>query len=281
MQNLIIKTICLFACVVFSSCEKIDLRSALMSYEKVSERFDQSMEWNTRQGYPKIVTSDDAYKIMVMADSHIGSTENYDLFIKDVLQKKSLAVVMNGDITTGRSEDYNTLSAIRPDKNDIESFLTVGNHDLYFNGWEEFYARFGASVYYFTVKSPLASDLFICLDSGSGTLGEKQMQWLKRILENKRKEYRHCVVFTHVNFFRTRHTGSTNLLVEELHTLMDMFHEYQVNMIITGHDHIKSVEVLGNTTYLTMDALLDGNEQAGYLLLHIDEKELNYTFVNL
>ena len=43
----------------------------------------------------------------------------------------------------------------------------------------------------------------------------------------------------------------------------------------------KSVEVLGNTTYLTMDALLDGNEQAGYLLLHIDEKELNYTFVNL
>ena len=87
MQNLIIKTICLFACVVFSSCEKIDLRSALVSYENVNERFNQSMEWNARQGYQKIVTADNEYKIMVMADSHIGSTENYELFIEHALQK--------------------------------------------------------------------------------------------------------------------------------------------------------------------------------------------------
>ncbi len=130
---------------------------------------------------------------------------------------------MNGDITTGRADDYNTLSDIRPKKNDIESFLTVGNHDLYFNGWKEFYARFGASVYYFTVKTPLASDLFICLDTGSGTLGEKQMKWLTKLLASERKKYRHCVVFTHVNFFRTRHTGSTNPPVEELQLLMDCF----------------------------------------------------------
>ena len=50
MQNSIIKTICLLSYLVFSSCEKIDLRSALMSYEKVSERFDQSMEWNISAG---------------------------------------------------------------------------------------------------------------------------------------------------------------------------------------------------------------------------------------
>lgn len=280
MQNLIIKTICLFACVVFSSCEKIDLRSALVSYENVNERFNQSMEWNARKGYQKIITADNEYKIMVMADSHIGSTENYNLFIEHALQEKSLAVVMNGDITTGRSEDYKTLSDILPDKNDMESFLTVGNHDLYFNGWKEFYARFGASVYYFIIKTPLASDLFICLDTGSGTLGEKQMKWLTKLLASERKKYRHCVVFTHVNFFRTRHTGSTNPPVEELHVIMDLFLTYQVNLLITGHDHEKSVEVLGNTTYITMDALLDGFSQAGCLKLHVKNQGVDYSFIN-
>lgn len=280
MQNSIIKTIFILACVVFSSCEKIDLHGALISYEKVNERFNKSMEWNGRQGYSSIVTSDNEYKILVMADSHIGSTEHYDMFIKDALKEKSLAVVMNGDITTGRSEDYKTLSDMLPDKNDMESFLTVGNHDLYFNGWKEFYTRFGASIYYFTVKTPLASDLFICLDTGSGTLGEKQMKWLTKLLTSERKKYRHCVVFTHVNFFRTRHTGSTNPPVEELQVLMDLFLTHKVNMLITGHDHKKSVEVLGNTTYITIDALLDGFSEAGYLKLHINNQGIDHTFFN-
>ncbi|MDD3280917.1 MAG: metallophosphoesterase [Bacteroidales bacterium] len=216
-----------------------------------------------------------------MGDSHIGGIENYQLFTKNAIQSKALALVMVGDITTGHIKDYETLSQNIPPKDSISSFLLVGNHDLYFDGWKEFYARFGSSIYYFQVKTREASDLFICLDSGSGTLGDKQMQWLKNLLKSKREYYRYCIVFTHVNFFRTRHTGSTNPVVEELQILMDLFYTYNVNFVIMGHDHIKSIEKLGNTSYITLDALLDGFNQAGYLELIINNQSANYKFFNL
>ena len=61
---------------------------------------------------------------------------------------------------------------------------------------------------------------------------------------------------------------------------MDLFLTYQVNLLITGHDHEKSVEVLGNTTYITMDALLDGFSQAGCLKLHVKNQGVDYSFIN-
>ena len=30
----------------------------------------------------------------------------------------------------------------------------AGNHDLFYDGWKEFYSRFGSSTYLFTVKTP-------------------------------------------------------------------------------------------------------------------------------
>lgn len=280
MQNRLLKIAILIGFLGLSSCDKIDIRSAFLSYQNVDERFDDSMKWNDKHPTYEITTSDTNYQIFIMGDSHIGSTKNFNLFVNDALQSNALALMMLGDITTGNSEDYNTLEQNIPNQDSIASFLIVGNHDLYFNGWKEFYARFGSSTYYFTVKTPNDSDLYICLDSGSGTLGNKQANWLKDVLKQKRGSYRNCIVCTHCNFFRSRHTGSTNPVVEELQLLMDLFHTYNVNLVITGHDHEKSLETLGNTTYITMDALLDGFDQAGYLQLHIDELKPDFEFIN-
>ncbi|MDD4215234.1 MAG: hypothetical protein PHR81_10515 [Bacteroidales bacterium] len=51
-------------------------------------------------------------------------------------------------------------------------------------------------------------------------------------------------------------------------------------MLITGHDHQKDVEIFGNTAYITLDALLDGYNQAGYLQLSVTNNNVDYTFVN-
>lgn len=281
MQYKLIKILYFISFLGLVSCEKIDLRGAFFSYQTVNQRFEESMQWNNKNSFKEIKTTTEEYSIFIMADSHIGGIVNYQSFIKNAIQSKALALVMVGDITTGRITDYETLSLNIPSKDSIVSFLMVGNHDIYFDGWKEFYARFGSSTYYFQVKTPKADDLFICLDSGSGTLGEKQLKWLEKILKDKRNFYRHCIVFTHVNFFRTRHTGSTNPVVEELQILMDLFYTYNVNFVIMGHDHIKSTEKIGNTNYITMDALLDGFDQAGYLELKISNQSTDYTFVNL
>ncbi|MCK9611619.1 MAG: metallophosphoesterase [Bacteroidales bacterium] len=263
-----------------SACEKIDLKGMFVSYEYVNERFEQSMEWNTIHPYKEIAVSENSYKVFAMSDSHIGGVINFNLFVNDALNANACALIMDGDITTGRDYDYNTLQQNIPKSDTIASFLTVGNHDLYFNGWNEFFPRFGASVYYFSVRTPEAADLYISLDSGSGTLGSKQLEWLKNILENERPKYRHCIIFTHVDFFRYRHTSSTNPVVEELYILMDLFVKNNVNMLITGHDHQKDVEIFGNTAYITLDALLDGYNQAGYLQLSVTNNNVDYTFVN-
>lgn len=264
---------------ILTSCDKADIRGMFFSYNYVNERFEQSMEWNETHGFKQIITTDTVYTIYVMGDSHMGTDKNYNTFIFNAIEDSALAVVMNGDITSGRAKDIAIFEKKIPPQSTIESFLLVGNHDLYFDGWDEFYKRFGSSMYYFTVKSPQAIDLFICLDSGSGTLGYKQMNWLKNILKN-RVLYRNCIVFTHCNFFRSRHTCSTNPNSEEIHTLLDLFLTHNINMVVTSHDHKKSIEILGSTTYITMDALLDGHKEASYLKLAFSSS-INYDFEQL
>ena len=93
---------------------------------------------------------------------------------------------MAGDLTTGHEEDYNVFEQHLPQQDSLPAFLIAGNHDLFFNGWKEFYSRFGSSTYLFTVKTPDATDLFICLETGGGTLGDKQLEWLINILQTIR-----------------------------------------------------------------------------------------------
>jgi len=282
MENKLVKILILYSFFFLTACNKADIRSMFISYESANERFEQSMTWNLQNPFKKIMVSSGSYVIFVMGDSHTGGIKNVNMFFKDALEANASAIVMVGDLTTGKIKDYNIFEDNLINAGDIELFPVVGNHDLYFNGWNEFYSRFGSSTYYFTVKTTDAEDIFICLDSGSGTLGSKQIKWLEQFLDKKRDEYRHCIVFTHNNFFRSRHTMSTNLLVEELYVLLDLFVTYNVDMVITGHDHKKSIEKLGNTTYLVMDALLDGNKNAGYLKIFIDSnKNIEYEFVQL
>ncbi|MEA1886052.1 MAG: metallophosphoesterase [Bacteroidota bacterium] len=264
-----------------SACEKVDFRGMFLSYESVNSRFEQSMEWNSTHPYKELVVPSDEYTIFTMSDSHVGGTQNLETFFESAISASAIAAVMTGDITTGKADDYEVFEQQLPDPGTIALFPLVGNHDLYFNGWEQFYSRFGSSTYKFTVRTPGAKDLFICLDSGSGTLGTRQLDWLKSMLKNERPSYRNCIIFTHNNLFRFRRTASTNPLVEELYVLMELFIKHNVDMVITGHDHKKDSEIFGNTTHIILDALKDGYSDAGYMKINIAYGNIEYLFINL
>ncbi|MPN25594.1 hypothetical protein SDC9_173006 [bioreactor metagenome] len=149
---------------------------------------------------------------------------------------------------------------------------------MYFDGWKHYFRLFGSSVYYFTIQTPSKEDIYICLDSGSGTLGKSQLKWLKELLQNRRQFYDKCVIFTHVNFFRDRHTLSTNPLINELLVLMDLFEKYEVDYVVMGHDHVRAVNVLGKTTYVTLDALEKKKLEAGLLKLKIKSSGIQHEF---
>lgn len=77
-------------------------------------------------------------------------------------------------------------------------------------------------------KTNQATDLFICLDTGGGTLGNKQLIWLENVLQGSRAE-----------------------------------------------------EVFGYTTYLILDALLDGDPYASYLKLTVCNGGIGYEFIGI
>jgi predicted phosphodiesterase len=248
--------------------------------ETANQRFTQSMDWNKSHPSREIVVPSDDYLILSMADSHVGGTNNLDSFFNIAKTRKASAVVMVGDLTTGSEEDYTVFDKHLPFEDSLQLFFTTGNHDLHYNGWKEFYARYGSSTYLFTVKTPNATDIYICLETGGGTLGDMQLDWLINVLQTLRSNYRHCMVFTHNNFFRTRHTDSTNPQVEELQVLLELFTKHHVDMVITGHDHKQDVVVFGITTYIVMDALKDGLSNAGYFQIRVKNGNIEYEFEN-
>jgi predicted phosphodiesterase len=268
--------------LLFSGCYKdLDLTGFIRSTDRVNERFTQSELWNSQHPFREISVDSDEYSILVAADSHIGGTVNFDKFVSEASKPGISAFVMVGDMVSGKKEDYDLFRQHLPPFDTVPYFLIAGNHELYFDGWKTFYDYFGSSTYTFTVKTFRATDLFICLDSGSGTLGNKQLSWLEDILQQSRSNYRNCIVFTHNNFFRPRKTMSTNPLVEELHVLLGLFADYDVDLVINGHDHSRAEEFFGPTTYLILDALLDGAQNAGYLKLSVHHGDIGYEFVTI
>ena len=263
-----------------AACEEVDMTDMFVNDVPVNQRFEASMEWNDWHPVRIIEVSADDYFIFSLGDSHVGGTRNLDTLFARALSTHATAVVMVGDLTTGHSEDFDALEQHLPHADSMPTFLMVGNHDLYFDGWRAFYSRFGSSTYLFNIRTPVATDLFICLDTGGGTLGRKQLDWLENILEEDRPRHRRCVVFTHNNLFRFRRTASTNPNVEELVVLLELFSEHQVDMVVTAHDHEQYAHEFGHTQHIVMDALKDGLSNAGYFQLNVKAGEVTYRFLN-
>jgi len=270
----------LIVILVLASCEEADITGMFVSGESVNQRFEQSIEWNTIHPFRQIRTSTDDYTILSNGDSHIGGTRNLDSLFACAWHKGAEAVVLVGDITTGHEEDFSILEQHLPSQDTLPTFLLPGNHDLYFDGWPEFFSRFGSSTYLFTIQTPVATDLYICLDTGGGTLGNRQLDWLKETLRNLRSDHRRCVIFTHNNLFRFRRTTSTNPNVEEVVVLLEIFVGYEVDIVITAHDHKRYTEEFGNTRHIVMDASKDGLDNAGYLQLNVTDGKIEYQFRN-
>jgi predicted phosphodiesterase len=276
------ETILMFLTLLFcSSCEDVDFSGFIYSTDPVNERVKQSLEWNESHPAREIIVSGTEYNLLVAGDIHSGGLVNLGKFITQVNTTDVSGMVIVGDLTTGKKEDFENFKQELDSKNSAPAFTMVGNHDLFFNGWDHYFDLFGSSTYSFTVRTDDTVDLYICLDSGGGTHGWRQLEWLKDLLEKERQNARYCILFTHENFFRTHRTISTNPLVDELRMFMDLCYTNSVNMVIMGHDHRRSEEFLGRTRYVTVDALEDDFKDASYLKLQVKESGPVSMFVGL
>jgi 3',5'-cyclic AMP phosphodiesterase CpdA len=259
----------------------VDVTGFVYSPVPVNERFEKSVQWNSENPLRETTVEGNSYSVLVGSDSHVGGTLNLSRMISRASEEAAAMIAIAGDLSTGWEEDYAIAVAELNGAGTIPVCVVPGNHDLYFGGWESFYSYFGTSSYTMAVHTSDTSDLFIFLDTGGGTLGPKQLEWLKQLLQEEREAYRFVTVITHVNFFRNRFTTSTNILNEELIVMLDLFAKHSVDFVIQGHDHQRHEELFGSTTYITLDALKDGTANASFLQLQVGTETINYRFVDL
>ena len=272
-----------------ASCGKnIDYKGLFYtSNESPDERFAQSMDYNSSHGYVVITDVPDEYKVYVMSDIHVDfSTNTLDRYVSDFLADTTAPFSLClGDLINATGHFDYFAEHVKPVTDaGRKIFYTVGNHDLYFNQWDEFFSRFGSSTYWFEVHTVSGSkDLYISIDSGNGALGCDQRNWLENVLRDKRYQgFRHVVVFTHTHFFKkdSSQGHTSNFSLEETYDLTDLFDRYDITMVLQGHSHSRDLTLFKDVIYLRVDALEDHYPDAYYTILKVGNY-INYNFVKV
>ena len=265
-------------------CEKYDIQGFFVSpsKERVNKRFEQSMEYNqNHMADTLIISEEENYRFLVAADFHVKTTAcNLAKYTKITAANSNILFSsILGDITDQKGGLQIAYDSINNNKGNAIIRTIAGNHDIYFDQWTEFYELFGSSTYFFVVKTPTATDLFIALETSSGSIGKLQKTWLENILKEKRAQHRHCCVLTHTNFFDTELSQfpSGNFSLEETAFLTNIFAKHNVNLIINGHDHTHDYTELNGVKYLTLGDAQDLISDPTYFTIDVNKNEITFT----
>ena len=275
-RTISIATAFLLGLFIAGSCGKYDILGFVMSTsDDPDKRFATSIEYNAKNGYRSIRCDADEYGLFVFSDSHIKNkaSRKLEAFSDAYVNYPGTApaALFLGDIVDGKDGWDLFMKGIEPIYLHGNFFATAGNHDLYFGQWPEYVKRLGTSTYWFEIVCPSAGDLYISLDSASGTLGSDQREWLENLLKEKSSQYRHVIVFTHTHFFKRdgKQGHTSNYAMEETYDLADLFSRYGVDLVLTGHRHFRDEQVFKGVRYITTDCLEESESYASYIVCKV------------
>jgi len=248
------------------------------------ERVADWLDWNSQNGPFVINDAPNDYYVYSCSDSHINDDNSRLASFITVERNDPNAIfsILAGDIANESGERpfilCDSALAFRPEihaKND-PCFTIVGNHDVYYDCAEYYKQHFHTSTYTLTVNTVDGDkDLFIFLDSGNGTHGSRQLEWLEEQLA-KRSDYRHCIVISHNWMFRTTYnyttTPAANLPEDEQYAFMDLMSRNDVDMVLMGHFHYSDVKTFAGVKYVMTDNLNEGSDTPSYLVLRCNDK---------
>ena len=273
---------CLFAAalaLVIVSCNRLDVLGMVVNRSDTEERVADWLDWNAQHDPFVIDSVRDNYVFYSCSDIHLN--DNNDRFAAYITEERNdpqaIFSIVAGDIANESGEGpYNLCEeamAFDPAihaKND-PCFPIIGNHDVYFDCAEYYKNHFHTSTYTVIVKTLSGrKDLFIFLDSGNGTHGSRQLEWLENQLAS-RILYRHCFVISHNWMFRTTYnyttTPAANLPEDEQYAFMDLMSRSNVDMVIMGHFHYRDKKTFYGVPYIMTDNLNDGKVKPSYLVV--------------
>ena len=268
-------------------CNQLDLKGMFMpTGEGVEKRFRQSVEMNSDLKVEGVKTQE-SYTFYVATDPHVAEThDNLDVF-NDALRNDAEASfgVILGDCIDVKDNlpAYMDALSYSPERHacNHKIFHVLGNHDLFFNGWVNFKEIVGPAVFWYEVSFDGGKDLYVSLDTATGSLGRKQTDWFKSFLAERRADYRHCVILTHTNFFYTDGTqgSSGNMPFEESMALIDFLGKNDVSLVLQGHDHFREDLTYADVRYVVLGAISDVIEEPEYLKISVSKDSIDLEFV--
>ena len=273
-------TATLLLCLCLASCNRLDIKGMFFgSSPAANERFAESRAYNEANGFETVHVRDNEYTVYVATDAHVASTaENIGKFVSGYLSDETAApfAIFLGDATDDKDSYGKFLRTVAPIGNEGRRLFCIpGNHDIFFGLWKEYIEAQKTASYCFTVVTPSdGTDLFICLDSASGTLGTDQRDWLGEIFSSAKGKYRRIIVLSHTHFFkRDNSQGHTsNFNQEEGYELEKLFSDNGVSLVLSGHDHSFEETVFKNVRYLTLAAIADKEEDAYYYKITVNSR---------
>lgn len=283
-----------------SSCNRLDVAGMVINRSDTEERVADWLDYNAQNGEPVIVNAPDEYHVYSCSDSHYSERDSivpqgekdrlYKYITAERNDPKAVFAIHAGDMVNESGEagfrmTYDALvyDSVNQAKND-PCFLVIGNHDVYFDCAPFFKQYFHTSTYTVTVNTVSGyKDLFIFLDSGNGTHGKRQLEWLEEKFSH-RDDYRHCFVVSHNWLFRTSYnyttTPAANLPQDEQYAFMDLMSNNNVEMVIMGHFHMREQRQFGGVQYVMTDNLNEDKETPSYLVVTVGEK-VRYAYEEL
>ena len=280
------------AMIMATSCNRLDIAGMVVNRSDTEERVADWIDYNNQHGEPVIENAPDEYHIYSCSDSHYSERDSIvpqgekDRLYKYITAERNdpmaIFAIHAGDMVNESGEKGFLMTEAALEYNpetqaeDDPCFLVMGNHDVYFDCAPYFKQHFHTSTYTVTVKTVGGyQDLYIFLDSGNGTHGKRQLDWLEEKLSH-REDYRHCIVISHNWLFRTSYnyttTPAANLPQDEQYAFMDLMSRNNVEVVLMGHFHMREQRQFGGVQYLMSDNLNEGKITPSYLVLTVGEK---------
>jgi predicted phosphodiesterase len=210
------------------------------------------------------------FQVAIISDSH-----NYYKYLRKQInlinknKNKIAFVIHTGDATNlGLKVEwdffYNEIKRL-----DIPIVMAIGNHDMLSNGKEIYQKLFGKDLdFTFSFKQTK----FILFNNNnwesSGLV--PNLNFIDKQLSNSIAT--HDLLFGHIQFDDP--DRFTNSEIENMKRLVNL---YDVNYVISGHNHNAGAGVFGVATRLTVGASVKGE----LLLLFISDEDIDYQYVSI
>ncbi len=243
------------------------------------------------------------FLIIQMTDPQFGFIENNKDFTKEtLLYEKAIEkinsinpafVVITGDFVNDRSNagQWNEFDRITGQINKtIHVWLLPGNHDIGRSPSNEdidqYVSRYGYDRFSFRHKKCLCIGLNTCIiKSGNNELEQRQFEWLEKKLKSGKND-RHIILFGHYPFFiKSPDEPETysNIKPELRKKYLDLFNQYNVSAVFSGHLHDNAESVSGNTKMVVTSAVGKplGDAPSGLRIIKVYKDRIEHEYYPL